>query len=180
MKTIYAVLIATLVLLVTFLGACGSEDKDVLGSHKVTKLEFEEKEIRVGQQMRVEVFFETKTSLVGAPDSVELVLFLSRALEFVAGSSSIFDNTTSDKDGREPDEIMVCENGESFLIYRLDNDELEDRTLLEGGYGIRFDVRGASETELAKIDGAAASSQFFSCDASFPGEKSDEVRVLNS
>jgi len=159
-----------------FLG-CGSEDDDLFGEYEVTDVDVIAKNIAVGEEVRVDIFFDTKTDLLDDPDDVEVVVSLPAALTFVEGSSEIFDNSEDERDDRDPDEVVECENGESFVLYHFGDSELDDRTLFDGGYGVRFEVVGATSAQVAEIEAAAEDNQDFGCNSSFAGEQNEVLTV---
>jgi hypothetical protein len=170
-------LIIGLFLLSASLTACGGSDT-LFGEYQVNDIDVIAKEIEVGEEVRVEVFFETKRGAGNNVDEVDVVIFLPAAVEFVEGSSSIYDDTTDDRDARSPDSVVECEGGGSYVVYNFDDDELEDTRLSVGEWGLRFEARGVSTSESVEFEAAADENQFFSCMDSFPGEENEVIRVV--
>jgi hypothetical protein len=169
--------IAVVSLALSVLAACGGGD-NLFGEYQVNDIDVIAKEIEIGETVRVEVFFESKTGAGGQVDEVDVVVFLPRFVEYVEGSSAIYDDTTDDRDDREPDSVVECEEGGTYLVYNFDDDELEDTRLSGREWGFRFEARGTELSSSAEFEAAADENQFFSCGDSFPGEKNEVISVV--
>lgn len=136
-------------------------------------------DIEVGEDVRVEVFFETKTEVSGEPDGVDLVVRIPVELEYVSGTSRIYDGSTDDSDGRTPDNVVVCETGETYLVYNFSDSDLFGREVsTAGNFGIRFEARGASSVPETFIGASAGDGEDFECGAHFAAEENEAVEVL--
>jgi hypothetical protein len=163
-------------LLVFSLFACGSDG--ISGSYEVTGIGTLADDIRIGEGARVEVFFESKVEADGEPDSVELVVALSPSLGYQLGTARIYDDSLDDSDSREPDQIVECTDGRTFLVFRFRGNELDDRSLAGAStFGMKFEAVGISVNPFAQIYAAAGESQEFSCDADFPFEDHETIAV---
>lgn len=157
--------------------SCGG-DGSISGSYKATDVHIIADDIEIGEAVRVDVYFETKTDFVGRPDDVELVVQIGSALRYQPGSSEIYDGNTDDTDDRSPDDVVRCADGRTFLLYRFDDDDLEDRSIFGStGFGLRIHVVGENRTSVARIEAAAGEEQEFSCRDDFNSESSDSVEV---
>ncbi len=162
--------------LIVAMASCGSDG--VSGSYRVNDVNILSDDMDVGEEVRVEVFFETKSELGGQPDGLDLIVRLSDAIDYVPGSSAIYDQTTDERDGRSPDDVQRCDNGVTYLVYRFDDNDLEGRSLSGADeFGIRFEISGKSRSTRAEVQAAANKSQDFSCDSEFGDEASDSVEV---
>jgi hypothetical protein len=155
--------------------ACGN-DSTIFGTYEATDIDVQDKSLRVGQSTRVRVFFSSETDSFGEPDDVEVVVQLPRALGFVSGTSAIYDESFDDQDEREPNSVVICETGETFVIYRFDDNELSGRGFRGGDFSMRFDIEAIAENAVAEIEAAAGQTQEYGC-GGFPGEVNEVVEV---
>ncbi len=166
--------------LLLFLGSCGgSSSLSLNGKYEVQDVNLLADDIDVGEDVRVEVFFETKTEFDGNPDGVEVVVRLPVQLQYLTGSSEIYDGTTRETDGRTPDNVISCPDGSSFIVYQFSDSDLEDRGLgSRSDYGFRFNVVGVSKVAAAFVRASAGESVEYSCGEPFSFEEEEAVEVL--
>ena len=156
---------------------CGTS-LDFNGRYEVQNVNILADDINVGESVRTEVFFETKTETDGTPDGVQVVVKVSSALQYLPGTSRIYDDSTDESDLRSPDEVVTCDNGSVFLFYNFLDSELEDRSISGiSNFGLKFEVSGKSKTSAAVISAAAGEDQDFSCSEDFDEEASESVEV---
>lgn len=165
-------------LLVLWLCSCGGSDGSLSGSYRVNDVNILANDIEIGESVRVEVFFETKTEFDGSPDGIDVVVRISPSLRFIPGSARIYDDTTDETDSRDPDGIVECPDGATFLIFNFEDDDLEDRSIAGAAdFGLRFEAEGIRRNTGAVVSAAAAENQEFSC-SDFASEEQEVVEVL--
>jgi hypothetical protein len=162
------------------LGCGGGGGLGSSGKNEVVDVNFRAKDINVGEQVRVDIYFDVRSDGEGNPeDNVEMVVLVERGLEFLDGSSRIYDEDFSRTRERTPDRIENCSTGETYLFYRLDRDELQP-TLVDqngGSQGIRVQLVGA-RSGTAGVKASVGTSETFQCgDTGYTGEKSEEINV---
>jgi hypothetical protein len=167
----------TLITAVLGIIGCGTS-LDFNGRYEVQNVNILADDISVGESVRTEVFFETKTEADGTPDGVQVVVKVSSALQYLPGTSRIYDDSTDESDLRSPDDVVTCGDGSAFLFYNFLDSELEDRSLSGiSNFGLKFEVSGRVKTPAAVISAAAAEDQDFSCTSDFDEEESESVEV---
>jgi len=160
-----------------FISGCGSSIISD-GEYSVENVNFLANDIDVGESVRTEIFFQTKTEFDGAADGVQVVVKISSALRYLPGSSEIYDDSTEDSDSRSPDQVVTCPDGSTYLFYNFDDSELDDRSLVGSfDFGFKIEVFGVSRTRSAVISASAAENQQFSCFSDFEDEESDSIEV---
>lgn len=170
---------ATILLLSTFgVCSCGSDD-GIFGDYRVDDIRLIANDIEIGEDARADIFFETRVEADGRPDGLELVIRLSPSLDYLDGSAEIYDDSLSDSDDLDPDSVIRCESGETYIVFRLSGSDLRDRSVSSvSDFALRINVVGKSANSAARIEAAADESQDFACGAEFDSEESDSIEVL--
>lgn len=177
MKTGALIIFLPLILCGSLLSCGGGGSDNLQGSYGVNDVNILAKNIDVGEDVRVEVFFETKTEFDGTPDGVDLIVRVPADLEYVPGTSFIYDNSTDNTDARTPDNVEVCDDGSQLITYNFIDAELFERELGIGKFGLRFEARGARSSTTATV-GARADGVFIpSCDEVFTAEEDETISV---
>ncbi|MCO6431050.1 MAG: hypothetical protein J5J00_09340 [Deltaproteobacteria bacterium] len=168
-----------LIVLVLLMPACGGSGRSLQGKYSVTDVNILANDIEVGESVRVEVFFETKTEGDGTPDGVDLVVRIPAELEYVSGTSAIYDGDTNNSDRYTPQLITECETGESYLIYEFQDFDLFNREVGgAGNFGIRLEARGVSPVAATFVGATAGDREGFECGEQFAAEENEAVQVL--
>jgi hypothetical protein len=174
-------LISTLALSISaqFILSCGSSGGNLQGKYSVTDVKILANDIQLGETVRTEVFFETKFELDGMPDGLDVIVRIPPELEYVPGSSFIYDNITDNADPFSPTDVRLCAGGESFFIYSFEDFDLFGRELSHPGqFGLKFESRGISKTPVTYVGAIAGRGVGFDCGVDFPAEEKEGVEVL--
>lgn len=157
---------------------CGSDD-GLFGDYRVTDLRLIADDIEIGEDARADISFETRAEADGRPDGLELVVRLSPSLEYLDGSSEIYDDSFDDTDSLDPDSVIDCESGETFVVFRLSSSDLRDRSISGlTDFALKINVVGRLANGAARVEAAADESQDFACGEDFDSEENDSIEVL--
>ena len=158
--------------------SCGGSKSTLRGKYAVNEVKIAASSINQSSITRVEVFFETKKEFDGIPDGVDVVVRLPAELGFVQGSSFIYDNSTRDRDRYTPDDIVLCDTGEIFLLYFFSDADLFDRQIgFDANYGFVFEVFAKTKVDSTLVGAAAGRNVRFSCGEFFNAQKVDSIQV---
>lgn len=172
-------LVALLAIFVAVTCGCGSSGSSLQGTYSVKDVNILANDINIGESVRVEVFFETKTEVDGTPDGLDVIVRIPAELDFVPGSSGIYDNSTDDSDSYTPQEVVRCETGEIFLVYQFNDFDLFEREIgTAGSFGLKFEARGRSTVSSTFVGATAGSSETFRCGEFYAAEENEAVQVL--
>ena len=161
--------------------SCGGSDSnsDLSGTYSVDDVNILANDINIGEQVRVEVFFETETEVDGTPDGVDLVVRIPAELSFVSNTSELYDNSTNNSDPFTPNNIVDCPTGETYLIYNFSDFDLFQHELTTlGKFGLKFHVRGKISTPETLVGASAGTNQGFICGQFFAAEQNEAIEVL--
>lgn len=166
--------------LISILFGCGGSSSISLnGKYSANDVAIIANEIEIGEAVRTEVFFETKTEIDGTPDGVDLIVRIPKELSFVDGSSRLYDGNTDNTDAYTPNDIVRCETGETFLVYNFSDFDLYEHEIEGfGKFGIRFEVRGLSRTNATFVEASAGDGEFFECGQIYVSEVNEAVAVI--
>lgn len=168
-----------LILIVSLLSCGGSSDSSLSGTYSVEDVNILADNIEVGEEVRVEVFFETKTEGDGTPDGVDVVIRVPSELDLVLGSSELYDNSTGDSDRFTPHNIVNCPTGETYIVYNFSDFDLDDHELGGfGKFGLKFQVRGRTPTPQTLVGAVAGSNERFNCGDFLDAEQNEAVEIL--
>ena len=118
---------------------CGTS-LDFDGRYEVQNVNILADDVSVGESVRTEVFFETRVEADGDADGIEVVVKVSPALDYVPGTSRIYDDSTDESDLRSPDDVIRCADGSTFLFYDFMDSDLEDRSISGlSNFGFKFE-----------------------------------------
>ena len=149
------------------------------GSREVTEVRIDGEEVPIGAAVRADVYFETEAQFDGDPKDIEVVAEVSPALNYVPRSSHIYDGSTDDQALRDPDDVVRCPDGRTFLVFRLTTADMEGRELRSrGGYALGFEIRAGLVRDVGRVDANGADSVEFSCFSNFDSEQADSVKIV--
>jgi len=165
--------------IMAFLVSCGGgSGSSLFGHYSIDDVNILADNIQVGESVRAEVFFETKTESDGVPDGLDVVVRIPAELNYIRGTSQLYDGGTSDSDSYTPNDIVNCETGETYLVYNFaDFDLFEHEVGGFGKFGFKFEVRGVSSTPETFIAASAGSNEEFHCGEAFVSEGNEAVQV---
>ena len=165
---------------ITACSGSSDEDDNLVGEYTVEDVNILANDVEVGESVRVEVFFESKIEDDGSPDGLDVVIRIPPELQYVTGSSDIYDGSTDASDQYTPTVIESCPTGETFLSYQFSDLDLFDREISTfGKFGLRLQVRGVTPIQATLIGASAARVQEYFCGEFFDAEKNEAVQVLN-
>lgn len=169
----------TILLGLSIITSCGGSSNGLNGSYRINDVNILADNIEVDEEVRVDIFFETKTESDGFPDGVDLVVRIPAELSYVLGTSQIYDSSLGDTDSYTPHRIEECPTGETFLVYNLSDGDLFEREIDGfGKFGLRFQARGKSPVSTTLLGASAGNGESFECGVTFEAEKSEAIEVL--
>jgi hypothetical protein len=160
------------------LSGCGGESGDKGASeYEVTGVNIVAHGVAIGGTVRTEVLFDTKQELDGSADGLDVLVKLPPAVEYVEGSSRIYNGDANVTDKLDPTESELCANGTTSLVFRLSRSDLRDRELSGTSFGLSFEVLGVWTDSGAAIAARADEHADLNC-RGFDAEKEASVKVM--
>jgi hypothetical protein len=158
----------------------GGADAGVSGTYRVTNVAASDRQIPVGSEADVDVYFSTKTNF-GVPMNVQVVLRLPASLNYFEASARVYAGSTLESSRRrDPNDIALCENGETYIFFNLTASDLEADGPTRTGSDQRLavTVTAVQPESGAALEALAGASTSYSCSNTFEVQENEIADVV--
>lgn len=162
------------------LSACGSDDDDEDdGGSRVTSVNLDDNPISLGGETVLYTEFSFSSDDIFDDDqNVFVVVKLPNTVRYKAGTTEI-DRPTGEDHGVDP-RVTSCPNGETFLAFDLDEDDLASAANPDGDADARLNMVlvGTQLSLAATIEAAARNNNIlYGCDQPFFSDAVTTIRI---